>query len=165
MLPTTEPPTGQIAFVVGDVISGVESWTTLGVGPWNVWTFDERMLRRSSYRGQSGTFAARVALCSIGPLTYELIEPLRGPSIWEEFIDRGSARPHHLGYYVDDIDTEIARMAALGYPLLQSGRGFGVDGDGAYAYFDSEAGLGCIVEAIMRPRQMPEPEYRFPSAP
>jgi hypothetical protein len=80
-------------------------------------------------------------------------------------LDQRGEGLHHLGYYVDDVDTEIARMAALGYPLLQSGRGFGVDGDGAYAYFDSEAGLGCIVEAILLPRQMPEPEYRFPPAP
>jgi hypothetical protein len=51
---------------------------------------------------------------------------------------------HHLGHYVPDLDAEIARMAALDYPLLQSGRGFGVDGDGAYAYFDSESGFGCM---------------------
>jgi hypothetical protein len=39
------------------------------------------------------------------------------------------------------------------------------DGRGAYAYFDSEAGLGYIAEAIMLPRELPEPEYRFPPAP
>jgi hypothetical protein len=39
------------------------------------------------------------------------------------------------------------------------------DGRGAYAYFDCEAGLGYIAEAIMRPRELPEPEYRFPPAP
>jgi hypothetical protein len=43
--------------------------------------------------------------------------------------------------------------------LKHSGRG-----GGAYAYFDSEAGLGSIAEAIMLPRELPEPEYRFPPA-
>jgi methylmalonyl-CoA/ethylmalonyl-CoA epimerase len=107
----------------------------------------------------------KLALAQIDSTQYELIERLEGPTTYHEFLAQRGEGLHHLGYYVDDIDTEIARMAALGYPLLQSGRGFGVDGDGAYAYFDSEAGLGCIVEAIMQPRQMPEPEDRSPSAP
>jgi len=54
-------------------------------------------------------------------------------------------------------------MAAKGYALLQSGRGFGVDGDGAYAYFDTERDLGCLVEAIELPSAMPDPEYRYPA--
>ena len=40
--------------------------------------------------------------------------------------------------------------------LKHSGRG-----DGSYACVDSEAVLGCIVEAIMLPRKMPEMAYRF----
>ena len=54
---------------------------------------------------------------------YELIEPLEGPTTYHEFLAQRGEGLHHLGYYVDDIDTEIARMAALRYPLLQSGRG------------------------------------------
>ena len=84
----------------------------------------------------------RLALAQVGPTQYELIEPIEGPTTYHEYLDeyldaRGEGL-HHLSYYVPDIDAEIARMAALGYPLLQSGRGFGVDGDGAYAYFDSD---------------------------
>jgi len=32
-------------------------------------------------------------------------------------------------------------MDRQGFPVLQSGRGFGVDGDGGYAYFDTEGAL------------------------
>jgi hypothetical protein len=39
------------------------------------------------------------------------------------------------------------------------------DGRGANAYCDSEAGLGYIAEAIMLPRELPAPDYRFPPAP
>jgi catechol 2,3-dioxygenase-like lactoylglutathione lyase family enzyme len=105
----------------------------------------------------------KLALAQVGPTQYELIEPIEGPTTYHEHLESRGEGLHHLGYYVPDIDAEIARMAALGYPLLQSGRGFGVDGDGAYAYFDSESGFGCIIEAIAPPRQMPEPEYRFPA--
>ena len=71
---------------------------------------------------------------------------------------------HHLGYYVDDIEAAVAAMAERGYAVLQAGRGFGVDGDGAYAYFDTERDFGCVLEAIVGPRLMPEPERTFPAS-
>ena len=89
---------------------------------------------------------------------YELIESIEGPNCYQDYLERFGEGFHHFGYGVPDIDTEIERMAALGYRLLQSGRGFGVDGDGAYAYFDTAGRTGCILEAIEFPRAMPEPE-------
>src|SRR5688572_24931262 len=37
-------------------------------------------------------------------------------------------------------------------------------GNGSYDYVDSKPGFGCIIEAIMLPRKMPEMECRFPPA-
>jgi hypothetical protein len=162
LLPVGEPPTGQVAFVVADLDAGVRAWLNLGIGPWNIWTFDERLLPQMTYRGEPGAFAMRVALCSIGPLTYELIQSLRGPNIYEDFLDTQGARPHHLGYYVDDIDGAIEAMAAKSYEVVQTGSGFGVDGDGAFAYFDTVDDFGCYYEAIVGPRALPEPEARVP---
>ena len=161
-LPSLEPPTGQVAFVVADVLTAIRSWIDLGVGPWNMWTFDERLLTVATFRGEPASFAAKVALCSVGPLTYELIEPLRGPSIWEGFLEGDTARAHHLGYYVDDIDEATDAMAAQGFAVVQTGSGFGADGDGAFAYFDTLNAFGCYFEAIVGPRALPEPEAHFP---
>jgi glyoxalase/bleomycin resistance protein/dioxygenase superfamily protein len=165
LLPVGEPPTGQIAFVVADVEAAAERWVNLGIGPWNIWTFDERRLPNRQYRGRPGSFAMRAALCSIGPLTYELVQSLQGPNIYEDFLLDGGAgvtRPHHLGYYVDDIGRAIEAMERKGYPVAQEGSGFGVDGDGAFAYFDTVADFGCYFEAIVGPRALPEPEGQVP---
>jgi hypothetical protein len=51
------------------------------------------------------------------------------------------------------MDEGIAEMRALGYPLIQYGAGFGVDGDGAFAYFDTEVDLATIVELRVLPRR------------
>ncbi|MEY2470238.1 MAG: methylmalonyl-CoA/ethylmalonyl-CoA epimerase [Actinomycetota bacterium] len=161
-LPPNEPRTGQIAFVVDDLLRAIEDWIALGVGPWRIWTFDERMLASRTYRGEEGTYAARVALCSIGPLTYELIEVLSGPSIWEPFLGGRRAATHHLGYYVDNIDEAVASMAAQGFDAVQTGAGFGVDGDGAFAYFDTVDAFGCYFEAIESPGALPPPEAVLP---
>jgi methylmalonyl-CoA/ethylmalonyl-CoA epimerase len=162
LLPTGEPPTGQVAFVVTDLDAAVRSWLHLGIGPWTIWTFDERRLSEMRYRGEAGSFALRVALCSIGPLTYELVQSLRGPNIYEDFLDARGPGMHHLGYYVDDIDGAIAAMEAKGYQVVQAGRGFGIDGDGAFAYFDTVDDYGCYYEAILAPRALPDPEVHVP---
>jgi methylmalonyl-CoA/ethylmalonyl-CoA epimerase len=133
-----------------------------GIGPWDVYTYGPHRMNRMTFRGEDRPYVI-FALAFVGPTMYELIESVQGPSIYEEFLVTRGEGLHHLGYYVDDIDAEIARMAARGYPLLQSGRGFGADGDGAYAYFDTERALGCIVEAIERPKRMPPPERRYPA--
>jgi methylmalonyl-CoA/ethylmalonyl-CoA epimerase len=54
-------------------------------------------------------------------------------------------------------------MEAQGFAVLQSGRAYGVDGDGGYAYFETDAALGCLVEAIELPRALPDPERTYPA--
>jgi methylmalonyl-CoA/ethylmalonyl-CoA epimerase len=72
---------------------------------------------------------------------------------------------HHLGYFVENIETAITEMQARGYEVVQSGRGLGVDGGGAYAYFDTVDPLGCMLEAIEPPRRLPDPIRWFPAPP
>jgi methylmalonyl-CoA/ethylmalonyl-CoA epimerase len=91
------------------------------------------------------------------PVLYELMESVEGPNILEEFLEERGEGLHHLGYIVPDIDAEISEMKEKGYPLLQSGRGFGKDGDGAYALFDTERDFGCILEALEMSREMRPP--------
>jgi catechol 2,3-dioxygenase-like lactoylglutathione lyase family enzyme len=147
-----------VAFVTRDLDTTVARWVGLGIGPWNVWTFDGRLMTTMEYGGEPAQFAALVALCSIGPLTYEVIEPLSGPSVWDDFLRERGEGAHHLGYYVDDMDAAIEAMSLQGYSVAQSGAGFGVDGDGAFAYFDATAELGCYLEAILSPTALAPPE-------
>jgi hypothetical protein len=54
-----------------------------------------------------------------------------------------------------------AEAERQGFTVLQSGRGYGRFGDGGFAYFDTEASLGVILELIevLRERVPPEAEY------
>ncbi len=70
-----------------------------------------------------------------------------------------------MGYFVEDIQAAIDEMRGLGYAVVQSGREFGVDGDGAFAYFDTVDALGCMLEAIESPRQLPNPIQWYPAPP
>jgi catechol 2,3-dioxygenase-like lactoylglutathione lyase family enzyme len=153
----------QVAVVVRDLDLAMKRYCEqLGIGGWEVYTYGPHRMPKMTFRGKDQPYVMKLALAFVGETMYELIEPIEGPTTYHEYLDTRGEGLHHLGYYVDDIDAEIEAMAAKGYPLLQSGRGFGVDGDVAYAYFDSEHELGCIVEAIELPKQMPPPEYVVP---
>ena len=155
----------QVAVVVRDLDAAMKRYAEqLGIGPWDVYTYGPHMLHTMTFRGENRPYVMKLALAFVGDTMYELIESLEGPNIYEEFLNERGEGLHHLGYYVDNIDDEIAEMAAKGYALLQSGRGFGVAGDGAYAYFDTERDLGCIVEAIERADALPQPDYRYPAS-
>ena len=42
--------------------------------------------------------------------------------------------------------------------MLFRSRGFSVDGDGAFAYFDTEHDLGYLLEVVQPPKTRREPE-------
>ena len=49
-----------------------------------------------------------------------------------------------------------------GYKVTQDGSGFGPDGDGHYAYLDTEADFGVTFELIERPARRHPPEKTYP---
>lgn len=154
----------QVAVVVRDLDAAMERYANeFGLGPWAVYTFSPDWIRDMTFRGASQGYTMKLALADVGGMMYELIEQVQGPNSYEEFLNEHGEGLHHLGYFVDDLDAAIRYMEGKGYSLLQSGRGMGVDDDGGYAYFETEGALGCIVEAIQMPRQMPDPEYTYPA--
>lgn len=153
----------QVAVVVRDLDAAMLHYTEkIGIGPWSVYTYGPDLLHTMTYRGEKRPYVMKLALAFSGPTMYELIESVEGPNVYEEYLTEHGEGLHHLGYYVDDIHAEIAKMESLGYALLQSGEGFGVNGDGAYAYFDTATDLGCIIEAIEQAKELPPPERTFP---
>ncbi len=153
----------QVAVVVRDIDAAMEHYTNdLGIGPWAVYTFSPDWIKEMTFRGKEQGYTMKLALAQLGPVMYELIEPVQGPSSYEEFLNEHGEGLHHLGYFVEDIDAEISAMEARGFALLQRGRGFGTADDGAYAYFDTERACGCILEALELPAELAPPERIYP---
>ena len=98
----------------------------------------------------------RIALTTLNGWILELVESVAGPNIYEEFLASHSEGIHHLMTIVEDFDAEVARFQALGYELIQSGRGYGASGDGGFTYFDTTA------DAEPDPRAGRDPRERIP---
>jgi catechol 2,3-dioxygenase-like lactoylglutathione lyase family enzyme len=160
--PVSGRPVVQVGILVDDLDRALERYATrFGVGPWRIYTYGPSTLTSMSYRGEPGTFSMLLALAGQSP-QLELIQPLEGPSVYHEWLERHGPGLHHVAVEVDSLTQTIATMELAGYPLLQLGRGFGPDGDGGFAYFDTQDDLGVIVEAIEEAKRIAEPERVYP---
>ncbi len=155
-------PVGQVGIVVADLEAACRRYSTLwDCGPWRVYTYGPDLLSHQEFRGEPSQFSVRIALNSTTP-QIELLEPLVGPSVYHDWLERRGEGLHHLAVYVDDADGAIASFASAGYDVIQEGRGFGVDGDGAFVYFDTEHDLGYLLEVVQPPAVRREPEHVIP---
>jgi methylmalonyl-CoA/ethylmalonyl-CoA epimerase len=156
------PAFHQAAFVVSDLDAAVRQWSDdLGIGPWSVWTLQAPILTNMTYHGRDADFAIRHALAWSGGLQFELVQPLYGPSIFQDQLSIGDRGFNHIGVVVPDLAAAIAEQTSRGFVALQSASGFGQTKDGAFCYMQSP-NIDTIVELISPPTTRFEPEYRYP---
>jgi len=127
----------QIGIAVKDIDKVIETWSSMfGISPW---TF--RDIGGTDTKGRS--WKARLAFAYLGPLQIELIQPLEGRIIQSRFLETLGEGVHHLGFYVNDVDGEVANLQAQGAKLL-------LTDPGNFAYLDSGGAGGVIFELIKR---------------
>jgi catechol 2,3-dioxygenase-like lactoylglutathione lyase family enzyme len=152
----------QIGIVVTNLDQALEAYTDgLGIEPWIGWMYDEHLLARRSLRVEEGRYTMRLAVHGANP-QLELLEPIDGPSIFHEFLDARGPGLHHVAYFVPSFTAAEARLSRLGFPLVQSGGGHGLGGDGAFGYFDACAALGIYIECIEPPKARRPPHFMYP---
>jgi catechol 2,3-dioxygenase-like lactoylglutathione lyase family enzyme len=155
-LPFLKNGIAQVAILVEDLDKTVENyWAVFGIGPWHFYTYARPLVREMSYRGKPADFEMRIALSYIGPLRIELIEAKAGDSIYADLIREHGYGVHHFGILVEEMNEELAKAKAAGLQMIQ-------DGDGHYAYLDTEELLGVTLELIQRPKARVAPEKVFP---
>jgi methylmalonyl-CoA/ethylmalonyl-CoA epimerase len=155
---------GQVAILVPDLEKAVKAyWDQFGIGPWQFFTYQAPLLKKMSYRGKPGDYAFRIALAWIGELRIELIELISGNTIHAEFIKKHGYGVHHFGLIVNDMEKALATAKDNGIEMIMDGAGFGLAGDGHFAYLDTEDSLGVTLELIQRPRERVKPDKTFPT--
>jgi len=137
----------QYAFVARDPRQVSAYWTKLGF-PEISFTHDG--LRNLVYRGKPGQFDQELGWQRHGDIVYEWILPLKGPTVYEEFLKSHGEGLHHLAFNTEDIDRVTARWAELGYAPVQSGAWgeAGKSGSGRFSYSDTTAIGGVTIEFL-----------------
>jgi len=154
---------GQVAFVVRDLEAFMGSfWNDFGIGPWSIYVFQPPRVQDMTFRGRRQDFRMRVAFAMCGETQIELVQSLEGPNLYEEFLAQCGEGIQHLGIQVTDMEAATSQMQALGYEVVQSGRGYGVRGDGAFAYFSTGERLSTLIELIQLPAERYPPDAVYP---
>ena len=156
-------PVRQIALVVPDLEAAVRGYVdALGIGPWNVYTIGAPTMTGMTYRTEAADFRIRHALAFSGDVMLELIQPLEGRSIWQEYLDARGPSLHHIAFYVDDFGSADLAMREREWAPVQSGAGFGRSRDGEFTYYEHPTAVGIIVEVVKAPTERFPPELTFP---
>jgi len=151
----------QIGVLVTDLQKTIEEyWNTLGIGPWSIWKYDPTVVADMTYRGKPHEYAITIALAQVGPVQWEVIEPLWGESIYTEFLREHGEGLHHVGYLVDEPWEIVEDLNAVGVNAIQSGF---VKGR-SFIYLDTEKRLGVCVELIGTGGTHLPPDRVYPSA-
>lgn len=115
-------PVTQVAWVVEDIAAGEDFLrTVMGARGWMRMP-DVRFGPESTvYRGEPADFTAHISLSYSGDTQLELIQPVRGSSIYTEFLERGGPGLHHICLEPQDFDAALKDAAAQEIEVVQQG--------------------------------------------
>jgi len=150
----------QIAEVVTDLNKVMKHlYEDFGIGPWDVYEYGPDTVANSMYRGKLNTQRYALAVTWVGPIQYELMQPLDGYSIYNEFLDQngGKGGLQHLKLYYKDCPAQIKKLEEKGYEIIQSGE----IGEDLFYYLSSKEKIGAVLE-IGNAGKIPPPIRRYP---
>ncbi len=141
------PALAQFAFVVRDVQSVSAYWQKLGFPAMEI---THTPLGNRLYRGQPALFDQQMGWQRHGNVVYEWIQPLIGPTVYEECLKAHGEGFHHLAFNTADMDKASAQWAKAGHSVIQSGTWGELNqpGSGRFAYIDTDAVGGVMVELL-----------------
>lgn len=156
----------EIAIVTADHRRTMEGLVRLGIGPWRVYTFGPDNVSEQTYHGEAAAFRLRVCFARSGNVTWELMEPIDGPTIFADYLTRRGEGVHHVAYDCRDIPMadRIRAFEARGFRCVQSGKWMGQN---HFAFFATEEATSTVFETYSFPPDFafPEPEYWYPAPP
>lgn len=120
----------QMGIVVKDINQAVKNYEALGFGPFNPLPPEIKVVERFLH-GEPTELKVEIRIAYVGPLEIELIQPVSGKSIWQEFLDSRGEGFNHLRILVDDLEAEAAKLEKQGFEMVYNSK-FASGGGAAY---------------------------------
>jgi methylmalonyl-CoA/ethylmalonyl-CoA epimerase len=135
----------QVAMVVKDRDATVARYREImGLEPFLLCSTPQLPGRK--FHGIEEDFEVKAAVYHLkNGVDLEVLEPNKGHSLWQEFLDQHGDGLHHLMFDIDDLDEFERYMASKGIGVAQSGPS--QEAGKRWVYFDSYEKLGFYVEA------------------
>lgn len=150
----------QIGLVVENLEKSLKVYADeYGIGPWNIYEFNPDTVKEMKIRDQRVDYAMKLALCNIGGVQWELIEPKDDKSVYAEYLKQHGPGLHHVAFGVEDYQQAVEAMKAKGHGILQEGVWYGF----TYTYINSSE-LNVVSEFYNVPPgwDWPPPDAVYP---
>jgi catechol 2,3-dioxygenase-like lactoylglutathione lyase family enzyme len=135
----------------------VDYWEKLGLK--NIRREGVQELSDVTSRGKKNPLSLKMAFANIGGVEIEWIQPVKGKSVYDEFLAKHGDGVHHLAYAVASPEQHAAQVQYFrekGVDIVQSGSWQGDKGKGLFAYLDTSAkGGGLTIELMYNPDSPP----------
>jgi catechol 2,3-dioxygenase-like lactoylglutathione lyase family enzyme len=135
----------QVGYVVRD-LQAAEKWFEQSLGVPSFFRMENVTFGADcSYRGRPYDAAVHISLGYLGETQIELIEPIRGESLYTEFLESKGPGLHHLAFDVPDFPGTVAALRESGLELIAQGQ----MGPGSeFAYFDCDTAGTSVIEIL-----------------
>jgi catechol 2,3-dioxygenase-like lactoylglutathione lyase family enzyme len=135
----------QVGIIVRDIEAKARAWAQiLGLPMPEIITTAPVDVAHTEYQGQPTPARAKLAFFHMGQVDVELIEPIGAPSTWRDHLNAHGDSVHHIAFRIHSMQGKLAYLSENSIPLVQRGDYTG----GRYAYVDSIAQLGVILELL-----------------
>jgi catechol 2,3-dioxygenase-like lactoylglutathione lyase family enzyme len=135
----------QIGLIVRDIERSIEAYSQVfGLPKPDIIITDPPEIAKTKYKGEPTNAQAKLAFFDMGQVSLELIEPIGGPSTWQEFLDEAGEGVHHIAFRIKGTEQVTAFLAEKGIDVTQQGHYTG----GMYTYMNSAPVLGTILELL-----------------
>ena len=164
LLPFLDRGVTQVGWVVEDLDQAVEEqYRIFGAGPWHFYRYGRPLLSMMRRNGKDAEYSMDVAVANAGATRLELIQPLSGDTVFHEFASHnGYGKVHHFGLAVDNMQEALAIVRKAGIRVTMEGGGYGPDGDGHFAFLETESLVGITLELMERPKRRHPPRKIYP---
>ena len=161
--PPTPMKITQIAVVVRDIEAALKTYTqTLGWGPWSVFEYHPPLLHDTRVKGEPVEYRMIGAEAMVDGLGFELIQPVSGPSIYQEFLDAHGEGVQHIAcmkHSEQDSSLVQEHWRSHGAGVLMSGR---IGDSIEFYYLDTAPMLKFVLESGSGHAIDLKPTYVYP---
>jgi len=135
----------QVGIIVKDIVKTRAAWAKLlGVEEPPIIETEGWESSHMAFKGKPSDGRAKLAFFRLENMAIELIEPIDGPSTWQDFLKKHGDGVHHIAFNIENLDETLKKCKEMGISVEQRGDYKG----GCYIYADSKHKLGATIELL-----------------
>lgn len=100
------------------------------------------------YNGEPGNSKGKFCFFDFGNIEIEVIMPISGKSIWQDFLDTHGPGLHHIKFSVGTHKESKAFMGDIGFSISQMGAAVGRNTGKEWLYYNTYDKLGFDLEVM-----------------